>query len=183
MFEDRRHGRKSHLHLPGDEIRDRGARAAIRHRHQVDAGCLTQLLARKMHRRAEPRQCIGHAGFLLRQRDKLLRARRRHRRMHDEHQRRGGDQRDRREILARVVGQLRPEQAGIDREGAVDQPDGVAVGRRGRDRLRADLARPAAAIVDHEALLELLLESGRKQARQDVGRTARRIGHDDTHRL
>ena len=59
--------------------------------------------------------------------------------MNHEHQRRHREQRDRREILLRVVGQLAGEQAGIDHERAVDDADGVAVRRRGRDRLRADL--------------------------------------------
>ena len=144
---------------------------------------LAELLAREMDRGAETgRRERDLAGLCLRQRDQFLRGCGRHGRMHDQHQRRGGEQRDRREILLRVVGQLAGEQAGIDHERTVDHADGVAVRRGGRDRLRADLAGAAAAIVDHERLPERALEMRLDQPRQDVRRAARRVGHDHAHR-
>ena len=69
------------------------------------------------------------AGVGLHQRDQLLHVLRRERRMHRQHVRPDADQRDRREVLARVVGHLAVE-ARVEREARRREQDGVAVGRR-----------------------------------------------------
>ena len=55
----------------------------------------------------------------------------------------------------------------------------VAVRRRARDDRGADIARRAGAIFDHDRLAERLLQMAADDARQDVGRAARRERHDE----
>ncbi len=56
----------------------------------------------------------------------------------------------------------------------------VAVGRR-LDRLGAEVAARAAAVLDHHGLADALGQLLRQRARHHVGRTARREGDDDAH--
>src|SRR6185503_19621811 len=56
--------------------------------------------------------------------------------------------------------------------------DRVAVGLRSRDHLDSDVAAVAAAVLDYELLPGDLRQLRAEQARQRVGRTARRIGID-----
>ena len=94
--------------------------------------------------------------------DQLLRRVRRHRRMHDQDVRRGGDEDDRHEILGRVVGQL-GSQMRQDRLRAVEaHVERIAVGRGFRGRVGADQAAAAGAVLDHHRLA-LLAELGRKR--------------------
>ena len=73
-------------------------------------------------------------------------------------------QADRGEILDRVVVEL--VEPGIDRMGHGDDEQGVAVRRRLRDRLGADHAAGAAAVVDHDLLAEAVAElDGDQRAR------------------
>ncbi len=183
MFEDRRNGREGEVHLAGEQIDHRRPSAAIGNVVDLDLRDLPKLLAGEMDRGAQSGRRKGHlAGLLPGERDQFLGALGRHVRMHHQQQRRHREQRHGGEILPGVVRQLAGEQAGIDHERAVDHADGVAVRRRRRDRLRADLARAAAAIVDHERLPERAFEMRLHQPRQDVGRAARRIRHDHAHR-
>jgi hypothetical protein len=51
----------------------------------------------------------------------------------------------------------------------------VAIGRRARDRLGADVAAGAAAVVDDDLLAELPAQFEGDDAADDVGRAVRRI--------
>src|SRR3712207_5979316 len=84
-------------------------------------------------------------------------------------------------MRTRRSGHLRVEIL-VDREVADGGgPNGVAVGLGLRDRVDADVAAGAGAVLDHEALPELVLEPLRDDAGEHVRRAARRIGHDDAH--
>ena len=58
----------------------------------------------------------------------------------------------------------------------------VAVGRRARDRGGADVARCARAVLDQHRLSQGALQMLGDDARQDVGRSARRERHDQRDR-
>ena len=98
--------------------------------------------------------------------------------MHGERQRAGGDHDDRIEALHRIVGQ-RLEQAGVVRERARGHQKRVAVGRRARGELRADIAARARLVVDHHRLAPARLNFLADQPRQDVRTAARRERNDD----
>ena len=90
---------------------------------------------------------------------------------------------DRDEILRRIVRQLAIE-IGIDGEGVLrGQQQRVAIGRRPCDRRRSDLIVGAALVLDHNRLAPFLGQPLRHGARDHVGRSARRQGHDDGDRL
>ena len=60
--------------------------------------------------------------------------------------------------------------------------EGVAVRSRFCSRRRTDRAACAAAILDDDALAELLVELRRQRAREGVGAAAGREGHDEGNR-
>ena len=101
---------------------------------------------------------------------------------HDEHVRHVGDLHDGHEIDERIDVEL-----AIERRIDGDRPDRiddqrVAVGRRARCELGADIPAAAGAIVDDERLLQALRQLLADHARQDVGGAASGEGDDDTHR-
>ena len=98
------------------------------------------------------------AGPGFRERDVFLEIRDRQILVHQHHQRQAADDGDVAEVLARIVWlvrhQRRVDRLRSDRGG---EPR-VAVGRRLRDRVRADDAAAAGPVLDHERLAELLLQ-------------------------
>ena len=105
------------------------------------------------------------------------------RRVHHQHVRNAGDERDRHEVLDRVVRHLRIERR-IDRLRADrSHQQRVAVGRRLGDEVGAEVAAGAGLVLDDEGLAERLAELRREGAREDVGRPAGRERHDDADRL
>jgi hypothetical protein len=85
-------------------------------------------------------------------------------------------------VTFRIIGHLAVEKL-VDRKMADGRgTDGVAVWRAGSDRGDADIAAGARSVFDHEGLAEYFLQPLRQDAREHVGRTAGRIGHDDLHR-
>ena len=102
--------------------------------------------------------------------------------MDRDHLRRACNDGDRREILDRVIGQVGVGHRG-DREIVGHHQQRVTVRRGLRDLSRADRAARAGDVFDDERLPETLTELLRKQARDQVGRTAGRIGHDDADLL
>src|SRR5258705_126328 len=84
------------------------------------------------------------------------------------------ERRDEREVLERVVGQLRIER-NVDRHRArVAEHQRVTVGRGARHLLGGDHAARAGNVLDHERLAEGVAELGREHPRQHVGIAARR---------
>ncbi|MNT37531.1 hypothetical protein D3C72_1736710 [compost metagenome] len=95
--------------------------------------------------------------------------------------RHGNDQRDRHEILHRIVGQLAVDGL-VDRmraDGAHQQ--GIAVGGGARGFRRADVAARARLVVHHHRLVPGLAQFRGHDARRNVGGAAGGEGHDDLH--
>jgi hypothetical protein len=99
----------------------------------------------------------------------------------DEHQRERAEARDAGEIAGQAVGQL-GVQARVRGERGRQEHQRVAVRRRARNQLRADVAVAAPAVVDHELLAEPLAELDRDQAAEDVRGSAGRERNDQPHR-
>ena len=96
-----------------------------------------------------------------------------------QHARLRGEDRDRRDVLGRVVGHLGEQQV-VDHQRPDDaHPQRVAVGRGLGRRRRAGVAAGARAVLDHERLAEPLLQALGDDAREAVGRRAGDERHDD----
>ena len=100
----------------------------------------------------------------------------------DQHQLRGNELRHRDEVLHHVERQ-RAVDGGADRLPVGVLQDGVAVGRRLRDRVGRDIAAGARAVLHDYRLAERLGELGAHHAGQRVDCAAGDERHDDTHRL
>ena len=94
-----------------------------------------------------------------------------------QHFRHGRDQRYRRQILQRVVGDGLHAWVDGERAGTRDR-DGVAIRRRLRHRIGADHAALPAAIVDHDRLFHQLRHALADHPRDDVIGPAGRERHD-----
>ena len=106
----------------------------------------------------------------------------RQRRVDDQHVGGEGDQRDRREVPDRVVRHLRV-QAGVHRvRGQRTHHHRVAVRRRLRHGVGADVAAGPRLVLDDDALAPRLGELLRDRPADGVQRSARRERHDELHR-
>ena len=148
----------------------------------MPAGELEQFHA-EMQRAAHPAGAVlDIAGLGFGQRNELLDRFDRQLRVDRERVRARSEQRDRREGLQRVDGQLVKRR--IDRMRDGDDQQRVAVGRRLRHQFGADDAAGAGLVLDDELLAEPLAEAAQlDDARQDVVQPARRERHDHPHRL
>ncbi len=123
------------------------------------------------------------AGLLLRRRQHLGQRRVGQVLASDQHVGNAEHQRDRRELLHRVVAELRIERrVEHDVAQAADQK-GVAVGGFAGDELGADHGAGAGLVLDHHALAEPLSERVRDGAPDDIVGTAGPDRHDDSDRL
>jgi hypothetical protein len=101
--------------------------------------------------------------------------------MHDQHQPRGRELRDRREIVDRVVGQLR-QQRRVDRVLVVGHEQRVAVGVGLRGQLGCKHAGRAGAVIDDELLFQVLRQPRAEKPREKVCRAARRRRREEAYR-
>ena len=101
--------------------------------------------------------------------------------MHRQHMRPRRQQRDRRKILDRVVGDLAVEHR-VRGEGAGDEQQRIAVGLGARRGAHADVLAAARHVLDQDVVAPCLGELLRDHARADVIRPAGRDRHDDAHR-
>ncbi len=95
--------------------------------------------------------------------------------------RRRREQRNRHEILVRVVRHALVDQR-IDDQHARGEEERVAIGPRPRRSAHRDISASAAAILDHDALADLLRKRIGHDAGQDVDRPGRRERNDDADR-
>ena len=170
-----------HLHLPPDEIRDRGRSAAIRHMQHVEAGHHLEQFARHMRRGPDAgRRHVDLAGVGLGIGDELGSRPRRHRRVDLQDHGHAEEAGDRCDVIDEIVAELL-EQRRIDRVDRIDEEQGVAVRWRAHDRLGSDIVAAARPVLDDELLAKPLRQPAGKQARRDIGRAGGR-GNDDAHR-
>ena len=95
--------------------------------------------------------------------------------------RRGGDNRDRHQILEDVVGQgFVQRRIGDDRR--IHEHDVVAVGRRAGDVVDADDAAGSGPILDHDGLVENIAELLRQRAADKLDDASRRVRKDQVDR-
>src|SRR2546429_2540004 len=105
------------------------------------------------------------------------------RRADDQHLRRAGEKRDRREVLVWVVRQRLVEML-VRRDRAIDADEQrVAVGWRVGHGLRADVAAGAGAVLHDERLAKRCLQLRAEQAPDDIRRRARWERHDELDRV
>ena len=102
---------------------------------------------------------------------------------HRHQQRPDRQQRDRREVLVGLEGQLAIERPAAPDRGRGGDADGVAVGRRPRQRLERDEAACADAVFDHHRHTELLAHIVAEHSRIGVGRATRRKAAENSDRL
>ena len=180
---NRRRRRGEHeLNLAAEQIGHRGAGALVGDVLHIGLGHLAEQFERQMNRAAgSARTKVERAWPGARQREEFFEVIRFDRRVHDQDQRAGGDQADRRDPLDRVVRQLVERRVGGVAGRYHDQ--GVAVWGGARDDLGADQTAGASAVVDDELLAELLRQTYRHHARNDIGAAARRKRHDHAHRF
>ena len=153
------------------------------HVDDVEAGHLLEDLAGEMVRAADAGRGIEHLpGFGARERDVLLQRVGRHRRMHDQDHRVARQQRDRREILQRIVGHRHAHMGRDDQRGFGGHQERVAVRLGLGHRVGADPPGRAGAVLDVERLAVQGRQVRLQHARDQVGAAARRKRHDDAHR-
>ena len=103
-------------------------------------------------------------------------------RVHDQRQIVGRDQRDRREVLQRVVGHIFHGVRNDRHVAALPAGEGVAIRRRLRGQRQADRAAGAGPVVDDELLAEALAHLLAQQAGKRVAGIAGQLGNDDAYR-
>ena len=166
------------VHLPTEQIGNRGGRTLVRDVSQFYARRRIQELTRQVMRRAA---AGGAEVVLLRlrlgERDHVLDRLRPYRRTGDENDGRRARAGDGREILHRIERQFAVE-AGIDGERNDRHQQRVTVRRGLGDDIGADVAARAAAVVDHHCLPHAVGKFLAHRAGDDVGGAARRKRHD-----
>ena len=149
----------------------------------LQAGHGTEDLAGQVLGRSRRAGGVVHLAVLrLHPGDQLGEVLRWHAGMHAYHDRRGGHQRDRRNVGKGVVGQL-GHQAGQDGQRIGHQRERMAVGLRLEHGFQADHAAGAGAVLHHAGLAHGLGELLAQVARHEVRGTAGGERRDDAHRL
>ena len=169
--------------MAAEEIAQGRDRAAIGHVRHLELCGVREQLARQMIDGADARRAVlDRLALRLGLFDQVgNRADRRFRIDHDDIRHRA-DEPDRCEVLAFIAGVLgEAERDGQRRIGA--EQDRVAVRRALRDRAGADRAAGAAAVVDHDRLLERVAQLVGDGAGDDAGAAARRERNDQRDRL
>ena len=115
------------------------------------------------------------------QRDQLRQGLHAGRGMHDQHHRRDGGERDRREVLGEVERQVGRD-GGIDHVGHGAEEQRVAVLGGARGGFGGDAAARSRPVLDDELLAEGLAQTRADRAREKIARCPGRKAHDDAHR-
>ena len=168
--------------LPGDGVGRRLRAAAIGHVHDVGAGRELEHLDRDVQRPADAAAAVAQLARVgLGVPDQLGQRLRRHVRIDREHRPRRHHQRDRREVLHRIVAIALLQERQHRRFRGGDHQR-VAVGRRPVERVGADLGHAARPIVDHDRLAEARAQFVGEQAAHDVDQAAGRRRDDQPDR-
>ncbi len=146
--------------------------------HQRHARHLPEQLAGKVRGAANPGRAIRHARLRSGPLDELRQRPGRHRWVHHQQVRRLGDQRDRLEILHRLVAYVLLHGRPDHMAGRAKQQR-VAIVGLARHVLGRDLPGRAGTVLHHKALPERLRQLRRQQAPHDIGHAAGRECHHD----
>jgi len=152
--------------------------------YEVDPRLPLEHFHRQMHRRAVARRAVielAGIGFCVG--EEFWDGVGRQRRMQQEQHLLRGDQRNRREVLDRIVGRRGVERADRGERQIHRKQQRVAVGRRTRHVFGADVGRAADPVLDQNRLAERLAQRLGDEPRLHVVGAARREGHDQMDRL
>ena len=143
--------REDHLDLAAEQVVHRRPDAAIGHMQHVEAaGLLLEQLRRDVGDGADAAGAVAElAGVGLQVGDQLLHRLHRQRRIDRDRGRGGGEDRDRRDLLERVIGLVVGAFAQDQRAGRADQQR-VAVGGLLRHVVERDRRAAAGAVLDHD---------------------------------
>jgi hypothetical protein len=183
-LDERHHSRdrsQIELRFVGHGSRDRRRSAFVRHVH----GVIPNSRQRDEHGDGKMAGRAGTAGRVveparlsLGERNEIGNAGDRQRRAHHQHVLHHCDERDGLEILDRIIAELGGDDRSKRMGGDRSRQQSIAVGRRACDRLRADLAAGAAAIVDHDRRAENGGHFGSDDAHDRIIRSTRRVRRD-----
>ena len=149
----------------------------------LEAGRALQQLADDMAHQAVAGAAEGQLARIgLAVGDELGKGPGRHRGVARDHALDVADQRDRLEIVERIIGEALVEQLVARQRPGRGQEQRIAVGRRADDAAGGNVAARADLVLDDETLAEILPELFRDEPRQHVGRGAGGEGHDDGDR-
>ncbi len=178
-----RDARYHHLDIACQRGEQRRSAALVMHRDDVGLPQIVHQLAADVRiGRGASRGEVEAAGLGTRQVEKLFQGARRHLGIDHHHRLRVTQQRDRHEVVERVVVELRVQMAVGDERIGVDE-QGVAIGAGARRLLHADIPRGAAAVLHQDLLAERVGEARCEQARDGVDASAGRKRHDHADRL
>ena len=160
-------------HLVPQEIRLRRAAALVRDVADVDLGRRLEHLGRQVLRAADARAGIGQVARLgARLLHQLLERVDARGRRGQEHQRHREHARHRREIVRQLVVHGLVQRL-VHRRRAARDHERVAVGRRARRLLHADIAAGSGPVFNHHRLLHRRAQLFSQRAGEDVGRLPR----------
>ena len=175
-------GTERDLHLAGKEIVHRQRRAAIRHVHHSDARHEVEQFAGNVLRRSHAtRSKVDFAWIGFGVGDEFGNGLGREGRVHLHHERQQIDVGHRRNVVREVVVEFGVKRR-VDFVGGGRPQQGVAVGRRARDRLGRDSGPGAGPVLDHKRLAEFLRQKFTDQARDNVSGAAGRKADNDLDR-
>ena len=146
---------------------------------EIDAGGICEQHSAEMDATASAGRCIVEfARLRFGERDQLLNVARGQRLVHQNNQGTGGDQANRREILARVVSGIRIKRRIDGKRTGAAEPERVAVRGGLGDLAGADRAAGTAMVFDHQRLAKHLGHGFSNCARQHIVAASRRIRND-----
>ena len=171
-------------YMAGYHIAKRRTAAAIWNVPDVGAGHALEQFHIDVMRRAHPARRITElARPRLGELDQVGHRTDGQRRVHHQHERHCGDQRDRRKIHQRIVGQFLVDARVEGQRGARGRQQRVAVGRGARHISAAGGGPLPRTILDDERLAQSPFEALRQVSRQRVGPAAGRVRNHDANGL
>ena len=176
-------GRGGEVDMVGDHVQQALRRALVGDHVELELGRELERLRHHLTDARQPGRAVAQRlGTGARLGDELLERAHAALRADDQHDRRAGQIGDRREVLDRIVAGLGIGHRNDDGERQRIDAEGVAVGLGGGDRLHADDAGGAGAVLDEELLLERGREMIGGDARELIGGAAGRERVDDADR-